>query len=562
MIILRLSQLDHPSTSVWSQPLAPLHSLVWSALIAVIPLAVVLVLMGVFRKGGLVSAASGLATAVILAVGVWQMPASLAGWSLAYGFAFAVWSILWLVFNALWLYNLSIDTGSFDRLRLWIQHHASGDPCVQATLVAFCFGALLEGSAGFGAPVAITAFLLVGLGFPARRAVVVSLIANTAPVAFGGVGLPIVALAGVTGLDVMKLSAAVGRQLPFLSVLLPAYLTLVVGGWEGLKRTWPVALVAGVSFAVAQFTVSNVWGPYATDVLSALASIISTVAFLRIWSPSRGIVTATVFDGESGALRAHAGSAQPTDSLIGKLSFRDAVDGWVPWALLSLVMVLWSYFKLIPQGQIVVPVPALHNGVFISLYQKPYSAVFSFQPLAGGTAVLATTLLTALWFRVRPRALVKAGTTTLRQLRLPGVAVLFIVGLAYLYNYSGMVYTVGAALAGVGVMFPLVSSYLGWVACFLTGSDTSSNLLFGNLQVAAAQQLHLNPVLLAATNSSGAVTGKMISPQNIAVGVTTVGLIGHEGEILRRTFWHSVLLATLIGLLACAQAYVIPWMIP
>lgn len=562
MIILRLPQLDGPSTSVWSQPLAPLHSLVWSALIAVIPLAVVLVLMGVFRKGGLLSAASGLATAVILAVGVWQMPASLAGWSIAYGFAFAVWSILWLVFNALWLYNLSIDTGSFDRLRLWIQHHASGDPCVQATLVAFCFGALLEGSAGFGAPVAITAFLLVGLGFPARRAVVVSLIANTAPVAFGGVGLPIVALAGVTGLDVMKLSAAVGRQLPFLSVLLPAYLTLVVGGWEGLKRTWPVALVAGVSFAAAQFAVSNIWGPYATDVLSALASIISTVAFLRIWSPSVGIVTATVFGGEYDEPQPHARPPQSTDSLIGKLSFRDSVDGWVPWAILSLVMVLWSYFKLIPQGQIMVPVPALHNGVFISLYQKPYAAVFSFQPLAGGTAVLATTLLTALWFRVRPRAFVKAGTTTLRQLRLPGVAVLFIVGLAYLYNYSGMVYTVGAALAGVGVMFPLVSSYLGWVACFLTGSDTSSNLLFGNLQVAAARQLHLNPMLLAATNSSGAVTGKMISPQNIAVGVTTVGLIGHEGEILHRTFWHSVILATLIGLLACAQAYVIPWMIP
>lgn len=562
MIILRVPQLDGPSTPVWSQPLVPLHSLVWSALIAVIPLAVVLVLMGVFRKGGLLSAASGLATAVILAVGVWQMPASLAGWSLAYGFAFAVWSILWLVFNALWLYNLSIDTGSFDRLRRWIQHHASGDPCVQATLVAFCFGALLEGSAGFGAPVAITAFLLVGLGFPARRAVVVSLIANTAPVAFGGVGLPIVALAGVTGLDVMKLSAAVGRQLPFLSVLLPAYLTLVVGGWAGLRRTWPVALVAGVSFAVAQFTVSNIWGPYATDVLSALASIISTVAFLRIWSPSVGIVTATVFGSEYDAPQPHARAAQPTDGVIGKLSFRDSVDGWVPWAILSLVMVLWSYFKLIPQGQIMVPVPALHNGVFISLYQKPYAAVFSFQPLAGGTAVLATTLLTALWFRVRPRTFLKAGTTTLRQLRLPGVAVLFIVGLAYLYNYSGMVYTVGAALAGVGVMFPLVSSYLGWVACFLTGSDTSSNLLFGNLQVAAARQLHLNPVLLAATNSSGAVTGKMISPQNIAVGVTTVGLIGHEGEILRRTFWHSVLLATLIGLLACAQAYVVPWMIP
>ena len=551
------------SVPVWPQPLAPLHSLVLSALVAVIPLTVVLVLMGVFRKGGLFASACGLATAMILAVGVWHMPASLAGWSVAYGFAFAVWSILWLVFNALWLYNLSIDTGSFDRLRLWIQQHASGDPCIQATLVAFCFGALLEGSAGFGAPVAITAFLLVGLGFQARLAVLVSLIANTAPVAFGGVGLPIVALAGVTGLDVMKLSAMVGRQLPLLSVLLPSYLALVVGGWQGLRRTWPVAVVAGASFAAAQFMVSNTWGPYATDILSALASIVATAAFLRFWSPRHEIVRATVVRGdEADTRRARERLVKPKDNVIAKLSFRDAIDGWLPWAALSLVMVLWSYFKLFPKGQIVVPVPSLHNGVLISLYQKPYAALFFFQPLAGGTAVLATTLLTALWFRVRPRAVADAGITTLRQLRLPGMAVLFIVGLAYLYNYSGMVYTLGAALAGVGVIFPLVSSYLGWVACFLTGSDTSSNLLFGNLQVTAARQLHLNPLLLAATNSSGAVTGKMISPQNIAVGVTTVGLIGHEGEVLHSTFWHSVILATLIGLLACAQAYVVPWMVP
>lgn len=558
-----LPRLIGASVPMWPQPLAPLHSLVSSALVAVIPLIVVLVLMGVFRKGGLIAAACGLATAMILAVGVWHMPASLAGWSVAYGFAFALWSILWIVFNALWLYNLSRDTGSFERLRLWIQHHASGDACIQAMLVAFCFGALLEGSAGFGTPVAITAFLLVGLGFQARLAVLVSLIANTAPVAFGGVGLPIVALAGVTGLDVMKLSAMVGRQLPLLSVLLPAYLAWVVGGWQGLRRTWPAAVVAGVSFAAAQFVVSNAWGPYATDILSALVSIVATVAFLRLWSPSHGIVTATVVRGDgAGTPGARQILAQPSDDVIAKPTFRHAIDAWLPWAALSLVMVLWSYFKLFPKGQIVVPVPSLHNGVLISLYQKPYAALFSFQPLAAGTAVLATTLLTALWFRVRPRALVDSGITTLRQLRLPGMTVLFIVGLAYLFNYSGMVYTLGAALAGVGLVFPLVSSYLGWVACFLTGSDTSSNLLFGNLQVAAAQQLHLNPVLLAATNSSGAVAGKMISPQNIAVGVTTVGLIGHEGEVLRSTFWHSVIFATLIGLLACAQAYVIPWMVP
>ncbi len=527
----------------WPQPLAPLSSLALSALVAAVPLVVVVVLMGVFRRGGLLASACGLAMTAVLAMIVWGMPVSLAGWSLAFGFATAAWSILWLVFNALWLYNLSISTGSFERLRLWIQHHASDDVCIQAILVAFCFGALLEGSAGFGAPVAITAFLLVGLGFPPHRAVLVSLIANTAPVAFGAVGVPITALQTVTGLDVMKLSAAVGRQLPFLSVVLPAYLAVVVGGWQGLRRTWPVALVAGVSFATAQFIVSNTWGPAATDVLSALASILATVTFLRVRSHRQETVRAN-----------ESANVPPL--------FRDAIAGWFPWVTLALVIIIWSYLKLSAKGQIVLPIPNLNNGVIVSYSKKPYEAVFKFAPLATGTAVLATTLIASLWFRVRPRILLECATKTLHQLRLPGLTVLFIVGLAYIYNYSGMVYTLAAALAGVGVMFPLVSSYLGWVACFLTGSDTSSNLLFGNLQVAAAQQLHLNPVLMAATNSSGAVAGKMISPQNISVGVSTVGLIGHEGEVLRSTFWHSVAFATFIGLLALAQAYLVPSMIP
>src|SRR6478672_5993779 len=270
----------------WQQPLAPLHSLALSAIVAAVPLVVVVVLMGVFRKGGLLASACGLAMTAILATIVWGMPVSLAGWSLAFGFATAAWSILWLVFNALVLYNLSISTGSFERLRLWIQHHASDDVCIQAILVAFCFGALLEGSAGFGAPVAITAFLLVGLGFDPKKAVLVSLLANTAPVAFGSVGVPIVALASVTGLDVMRLGAEVGRQLPLLSVLLPAYLALVVGGTRGLRRTWPAVVIAGVSFAATQFFVSNFWGPYATDVLSALVSIVATTTLLRVWSPT------------------------------------------------------------------------------------------------------------------------------------------------------------------------------------------------------------------------------------------------------------------------------------
>ena len=518
----------------WPQPLAPVHSVALSALVAAIPLAVVLVLMGVLRKSGLVAAACGLTVALLLAVGVWGMPAPLAGLTLAYGWAFALWSILWTVFNGLWLYHLATETGSFEKLRRWMEGCAPGDRVVQAILVAFCFGALLEGSAGFGAPVAITAFLLVGLGFEPRLAVLVCLIANTAPVAFGGIGVPIVALAGVTGLDVMTLSSMVGRQLPFISLILPAYLAWGVGGRRGLGRVWPAALVAGLSFAAVQFLVSNLWGPYATDVVSALGATAATVAFLK------------------------AGSQRTA----GVMSAREALSGWLPWALISIVMIAWSYFNLFPRGQVLIPIPGLHDRVLITLYQKPYAAIFTFQPLVGGTAVLATVLLTALVFRARPRVLAKSGLAALKQLRVPGPIVLLIVSLSYLYNYSGMAYTLGAALAATGVLFPFVSAFLGWVACFLSGSDTSSNLLFGNLQVAAAHQLNLNPVLLAATNSSGGVAGKMISPQNIAVGVTTVGLAGAEGQVLRSTFWHSVLFAALIGALALVQAYLATWMIP
>jgi L-lactate transport len=541
--------------SVWPQPLDPLHWLPASALVATIPLLVVLLLMGVLRKSSLRSSACGLLTALFLAATVWRMPLSLASWSLLYGFAFAAWSILWLVFNALWLYNLTIDVGLFELLRRWIHDRASGDQCVQATLVAFCFGALLEGNAGFGAPVAITACLLVALGFRPRMAVLASLLANTVPVAFGAVGIPIVALAGVTGLDVMKLSIAIGRQLPLVSVVLPTYLILLVGGFAGLKRSWPVAFVAGCSFAATQFAVSNFWGPYATDVASSLVSIIATVLLLRVWAPKTSEPASSATVSVTPDTNFNAGTPAP-------LTLRQVLAGWLPWALLSVVIVLWSNLHLPALGQRLIPIPSLHNGVVITLYHKPYPAVFGFQPLTSGTAVLVTTLLTALLFRVSSRVTFLSAWKTLRQLRLPGLAVLFIVGLAYLYNYSGMAYTLGAALALVGPAFPFVSSFLGWVACFLSGSDTSSNVLFGNLQVAAAHQLQLNPILTAATNSSGAVMGKMISPQNIAVGVTTVGLVGEEGKILHSSFWHSVVLAALIGLIACLQAYVVPGMIP
>ena len=540
------------TTAIWPQSLDPLHSSVLSALVAALPLILILVLMGVLRKSGLFASACGLGTAGLLAMLIWHMPFALLSWSTAYGFIYALWPVLWTVFSGLWLYNLTQDTGKFELLRRWMEENASGDACIQAILVAFCFGALLEGSAGFGAPVAVTACLLVGLGFEPRRAVIVALIANTAPVAFGGLGTPIVALAGVTGLNLSQLSAMVGRQVPFLSFILPAYLVWVVARGKGLRRTWPAALVVGSTFAFTQFLVSNLWGPYATDVVASSASIAALVIFLRVWAPG-------------GADRRRMGDESPVSLAVSRpaaLSSKQAFAAWLPWGMLSAVMILWSYLKILQKGQVAIPVPRLHNAVLITLYQKPYSALYSFQPLGPGTAVLAATVLTALCFGVRGQVFWRSGLKTLRQLRLPGLTVMVIVGLAYLYNYSGMAYTLGAAVARAGSAFPLLSSYLGWVACFLSGSDTASNLLFGNLQAAAAHQLHLSPVLLAATNSSGAVTGKMISPQNIAVGVTTVGLIGQEGRILRATFWHSILLAAMLGLVAFGQAYWVPGMVP
>ncbi|HUU14674.1 MAG TPA: L-lactate permease [Terriglobia bacterium] len=530
---------------MWSQPLNPLGIMALSALAAAVPLVVLLVLMGGLRKPGWVSAAWGLATATALAVVIWRMPPAYAIWSAVYGVVFAIWPILWIVLAALWLYNLAVDTGRFDLLRRWMAEHASGDTRIQAILVAFCFGALLEGMAGFGAPVAVAAFLLVGLGFSARKAVTVSLIANTAPVAFGSLGIPIVALAGVTGLDQMKLSAMVGRQLPFLSLILPGYLVWVVAGKKGLKETWPAALVGGASFALAQFVVSNFWGPYAADIIAALTSIAALLAFLRFWNPP--------VSGET---------AEPSSTADAALSTGEVVGAWAPWVILAIVMIAWSLFELFHVGQISIPVTGIHNKIFISLYHQPYAAVYTFQPLAAGTAAFTATVITAFFFGASPRVFFNSGLTALRQLRLPALTVGLIVALAYLYNYSGMAYTMGAALAALGGAFPLVSGFLGWIACFLSGSDTASNLLFGNLQVAAAHQIGVNPVLLAATNSSGAVTGKMISPQNIAVGVTTVGLAGQEGDVLRSTFWHSVILATFLSLLAFAQAYWLKWMVP
>jgi glycolate permease len=319
---------------------------------------------------------------------------------------------------------------------------------------------------------------------------------------------------------------------------------LVLAGLKGLREVWPAALAAGVSFALTQFAISNTWGPYAADILASVVSIAALVLLLRVWRPP---------------VPENSSPDEPGERSI---SSAEAIRAWLPWVVLSAVMMGWSYFKLFDKGAIKLAVPYLHQAVFITLYRKPYAAIYAFQPLAAGTGALLAVLLTALLLGTSRRQLASSGLRTLKQLAAPALTVGLIVALAYLYNYSGMTYTLGAALASLGSFFPFASGYLGWLACFMTGSDTASNLLFGNLQVAAAHQIGVSPILLAATNSSGAVMGKMISPQNICIGVTTVGLVGREGEVLRTTFWHSILLAGVLSTLALLQAHALAWMIP
>ena len=520
-------------------------SLPLSFLVAALPVAVVLVLLGVVRRPAWQASLAGVIVALIIAVGLWKMPVGLAFDSTAAGMVFACWPVMWIVFNALILYNLTVRTGRFEDLRRWMIQHMPGDKRVVLVVIGFCFGALLEGVAGFGTPVAICSSLLIALGFPTLEALTFTLIFDTAPVAFGALGVPVTTLAGVTGLPAHDLGAMIGRQLPFMAFLLPFYVMTIYGGLKSIKALWPVLLVAGGAFAFTQFFVSNYLDYTLTDVLSSLISLLVTVAFLRVWQPKPDPAYA-VARPESLAAPSGAPSWQ----------------AWLPWIGLSLVVILWTTFKVAAIGDMKIPWPGLDKQVFITLYNKPYAAVWDFQPLATGTAILVSAIITSAFLGVGPKGFLAAAWTSWKQIWIAVVTVALIVGLAYLMNYSGMTYTLGMAVASVGPVFPILSAFLGWLAVFLSGSDTSGNALFGNLQVVAAKQLNLNPVLMAATNSSGGVMGKMISPQNIATGVAVTDLKGKEGVVLARTFKHSIILTLILGLLVMAQQYLLPWMIP
>jgi len=536
---------------MFHQLLTPIgDSLGLSFIVAALPIVAVLVLLGVLRRPAWQAALAGLVVALIVSVTAWKMPVGLALDAVANGAIFALWPVMWIVVNALLLYNIAVRSGRFEAFRVWLIDHLPNDRRVVLVVIGFCFGALLEGVSGFGTPVAITSSLLILVGFPPLEALVFVLIFNTAPVAFGALGAPVTVLGAVTGLPAATLGAMIGRQLPVMALILPFYVMALYGGMRSVRALWPVLLVAGGSFAVTQFAASNLLDYALTDVLASLGSLICTLLFFQVWRPAPDPEFA-IGDAALAGERATGGR---------KIA---SWQGWLPWLIVSAIVIVWTHFAVFAIGQNAIPWPGLHNAISITLYGgKPYAAVWVFQPLATGTAILLAATISALIFRLSISDFLGCVGDTIRQTWIAVITVMLIVGLAYLMNYSGLAYTLGQAVASTGYLFVFLSPFLGWIAVMLSGSDTSGNALFGNLQVVAARQLNLNPVLFAATNSSGGVMGKMISPQNIATGVSVTRLKGQEGVVFARTFWHSVVLTLLLGVLVAVQQFIIPWIIP
>jgi lactate permease len=468
--------------------------------------------------------------------------------------AFGLLPIGWITFNAVLLYRVTIETGQFEVIKNSLAMLTS-DCRLQALLIAFAFGAFIEGAAGSGVPVAVCAAMLTGMGFNRLKAAGICLLANTAPVAFGAIGLPILTLAKATDLPLASLSATAGRISAPLSLCVPAYMVVLVAGRKGLRGVLPAALTCGVSFAVVQVTVSNLIGPELTDILAAITAIASLVLLFKIWQPKECIpADATVT------------TAAPTTRYTASEIFR----AWLPYALLAGCVLCWglpAFKAVLVRTSISIAWPALHELVMrmppVVATASPYDAKYNLDWLASpGTACLIASVLAALFAGLSPARFVRVFVSTFRQMFLPLVAIASVLGLAFLMNYSGATSSLGLAFAGTGRLFSFFSPLLGWMGVFLCGSDASSNALFGNLQTTAARQIGLNPILTAAANSTGGVMGKMISVQSIAVAAAATGMKpSEESQLFRFTFWHSVLLVCMIGVVTTLYAYVIPWMV-
>ncbi len=525
---------------IWAQTYTPVGaSLLWSTVIAALPVLALLYAIGIRRVSAWKAGLLGLAVALLVALAVYGMPAKLAISSALYGTAFGTFPIFWVIYWAILLYRITVHSGAFEVLKKSIAQLTT-ERSLQALLIAFAFGAFLEGAAGFGTPVAVAAAILAGLGFESFYAAGICLLANTAPVAFGSIAIPLVTLAATTGLPLQDLSADVGRLCAPVSLFIPAYLVLVMGGLRALRHVWPAALVCGATFAIVQFTVSNFIGPYLTDILSSLLSVIALVLLLRVWHP--------------------AGTQRPT-MVFGA---RQILWAWSPYLLLVLLILLWSVTgvkAILDKPSLAIAWPALHNQVLqlppAVAKPGPYAAIYRFRFLAeAGTACALATILSALFLRVSPRRYAKLAAESMLQLRFSYISIVSVLALAFVMNYSGATATLGLAFASTGRAFPFFSAMLGWLGVFLTGSDTSANALFGSLQKVTAGRLGLNPALMASANSAGGVMGKMISLQSISVAAAAAGLsASEEPKLFRFTLKHSILLASIVGLLAMLYAY-------
>lgn len=544
----------------WSQIHDPLGNRFLSTVVAALPIVVLLGSIALFKIRIHFAALLGLAVALAVAVFVYGMPVQTAGATTLFGAAFGLFPIGWIILNLIFLYQLTVQKGLFEVLRDSLGSLAP-DPRIQVILIAFCFGAFFEGAAGFGTPVAVTSALLMRLGFKPLAACGLSLIANTAPVAFGALGTPIIALSKVTGFSELALSQMVGRQLPFFSLIVPFWVVWALAGFRGMLGVWPAALTAGVFFAVPQFLVANFHGPWLVDIVASICSGCAVILLLKVWQPKDR------WKPTRGKLDPSQAAPVPYDS-------RRVREAWLPWLLLSLFVFAWG----IPAGKraldgISAPsfaVAGLHN-VVLRTYPvvprptpenptRPEDAVFKLNWLsATGTGILASAILAGFLMGFSPAQILKTYAQTLRLVRFSLITIAAMLALGYVTKYSGTDATLGLALARTGSLYPFFGTMLGWLGVALTGSDTASNVLFGSLQKITAEQTGVSPILMAAANSSGGVMGKMVDAQSIVVASTATNWYGHEGEILRYVFFHSLALATLVGLLVYLQATVAPF---
>ncbi|MBE3587125.1 MAG: lactate permease LctP family transporter [Thermoanaerobacteraceae bacterium] len=535
-------------TSTWTQVINPLGNLGLSALVDAIPIIFLFCALAIFRIKGHVAGIITLLLAMGIAGWVHGMPTHMTILSTVYGIMTGLFPICWIFITAVFLYNLTVETGQFEIIKDSIAS-ITEDRRLQALLIAFGFGAFIEGTAGFGSPVAITAAMLAGLGFNPLYAAGICLIANTAPVAFGGIGIPIITAGTVTGIDPMAISQMAGRQLPFLSILVPFWLVLIMSGWKGVKEVWPAVLISGLSFAITQWFTSNYMSPMLPDIASSVVSIVVTVLFLRVWKPKRIWRFA---------------DEPPASLKVVKHSAGAVFKAWSPFIVLTIMVSDWglgSVKAVLDKVTIKIPFVGLDKAIIAG--GKPMAVVYNFNWLsAAGTSILIAAIISAFILSVGPVRFFRVFGKTVKDLRFAILSVACFLGFAFVANWSGMTPTLATAFTVTGAFFPFMAPLLGWLGVFVTGSDTSSNALFCKMQQITAEKLGINPVLTVAANSTGGCAAKMISPQSIAVGAGATGLVGREGDLFRFTVGHSILMVLVISVITILQAYVFNWMIP